>query len=112
MASTAINFACRLVEAEALKHALAGSRGVLAVIASQWFFEEVVRHTPASAPASYRRVQVVVKETRDTGWICLPDDPYPPGEGPRCRWPRRLRRRGSCPRLSRALPAGWPSWKR
>jgi tetratricopeptide (TPR) repeat protein len=81
VAGAAINFAFRLLEAQPLKHALGGSRGVLAVIASQWFFEEVIRHDPACAPASYRRVPVVVKETRDAGWICLPDDPYPPGEG-------------------------------
>jgi len=96
VAGTAINFACRLLEAEALKRALGSSRGVLAVIASQWFFEEVIRHAPACTPASYRRVQVVVKETQDTGWICLPDDPYPPGEGaalplaPRAVAPRQL----------------------
>ena len=43
-------------------------------------FEEVIRHTPASSPASYRRVPVEIKETRDSAWICLPDDPYLPDE--------------------------------
>ena len=78
VAGTAVNAAFRLLEADPLKRALAGSSGVLAVIASQWFFEEVIRHTPASSPASYRRARVVVKETATTAWICLPDDPYPP----------------------------------
>jgi tetratricopeptide (TPR) repeat protein len=78
VAGTAVNAAFRLLEAEPLKRALASSSGVLAVIASQWFFEEVIRHTPASAPARYRRVHVSVKETSTTAWICLPDDPYPP----------------------------------
>jgi hypothetical protein len=60
-----------------LKRALAGSLGVLAVIALQWFFEEVIRHAPASAAGSYRRIRVQVKETQEDAWICLPDDPYP-----------------------------------
>lgn len=80
VAGTAINVAFRLLEAAPLKRALAGSHGVLAVIASRWFFEEVIRHTPASGPASYRRVPIVVKETRDSAWICRPDDPYLPDE--------------------------------
>jgi tetratricopeptide (TPR) repeat protein len=96
VAGTAINVAFRLLEAAPLKRALAGSSGVLAVIASRWFFEEVVRHTPASDPASYRRVPIAVKETRDSAWICRPDDPYLPDEdaalppGPAVAVPRQL----------------------
>jgi tetratricopeptide (TPR) repeat protein len=74
---TAVNLAFRLLEAGQLKQALAGSPGVLAVIASAWFYEEVVRHTEACAPATWRRVLVTVKETREDGWISLPDAPYP-----------------------------------
>jgi tetratricopeptide (TPR) repeat protein len=80
-AAAAVNHAFRLLEAEAVKRALGGSRGVLAVIVSRWFFEEVVRHDPACGSVSYRQVQVSVKETQDSAWICLPDDPYPPQEG-------------------------------
>ena len=80
VASTAINTAFRLLEAGPLKQALADSSGTLAMIASQWFYEEVIWHTPASAPGSYRRVQVSVKETTATAWICRPDDPYPPDQ--------------------------------
>ncbi|TDB83040.1 tetratricopeptide repeat protein [Actinomadura sp. KC216] len=75
---TAINVAFRLLAAEPLKRALAGSAGGLAVIASQWFYEEVIRHDAASSPATYRQVRVSVKETRVSAWICRPDDPYPP----------------------------------
>jgi class 3 adenylate cyclase len=78
VAGTAINLAARLVDADAARRALGGSRGVLAVIASRWFFEEVIRHDPAAGPATYRQVQVSVKETRERAWISLPDDPYPP----------------------------------
>lgn len=66
-----VNLTFRLLEAGPLKHALARSPGVLAIIASSWFFEEVVRHTDVAA--GYRRVDVAVKETTTTGWICLQD---------------------------------------
>jgi hypothetical protein len=75
--STAVNLAFRLLEAGPLKQALAGSPGVLAVITSAWFYEEVIRHTEACAPATWRRAHVTVKETREDGWISLPDAPYP-----------------------------------
>ena len=73
----AVNLAFRLLEAERLRAALRSSAGVLAVIASQWFFEEVIRNEPASAPGSYRPVQVSVKETLTSAWICRPDDRFP-----------------------------------
>jgi tetratricopeptide (TPR) repeat protein len=74
-----VNLAFRLLDAAALKAALAGSPGVLAVIVSSWFFDEVVRHSPSGAEAGYRRVQVAVKETTATGWVCLPDQVDPAG---------------------------------
>jgi|SRR5271157_687576 len=106
---TAINTAFRLLEAEPLKQALRGSPGTLAVIASRWFYEEVIRHAPACAPGSWRRVRVSVKETREDAWICLPDAPYLPvpdadlPPSPEVAVPRRP---------SRALRAGPRSWKR
>ena len=74
---TAVTVAFRLLEAGQLKQALAGSPGVLAVITSAWFYEEVIRHADGCAPATWRRVLVTVKETRQDGWISLPDAPYP-----------------------------------
>ncbi len=81
VAGTAVNVAFRLLEAHALKQALAGSPGMVALIASQWFFDEVIRHTPASSPAAYRQVRVVVKETNEVAWVCLPDGHHGLGEG-------------------------------
>jgi hypothetical protein len=72
-----VNLAFRLLEAGVLKAALAGSPGVLAVVVSSWFYEEVVRH--GDAAAWYGPVEVAVKETRTTGWICLPDHEDPAG---------------------------------
>ncbi len=77
VAGKALNFTFRLSDAPALKEALASSPGLLAVITSTWFFEEVVQHSPAGEPGSYRRAEVGVKETSTVGWICLPDHPYP-----------------------------------
>lgn len=75
--AVAVNLAFRLLDAGPLKAALTSSSGVLAVIVSSWFFEEVVRHSGA-APG-YRPVEVAVKETTTTGWICLPDQLVPAG---------------------------------
>ncbi|MGW3991922.1 hypothetical protein ACWEF6_00385 [Amycolatopsis sp. NPDC004772] len=75
---TAINQTFRLLEAPPLKEALKASRGVLALITSAWFFDEVVRHSNSLDSTTFRSVQVTVKETRTTGWISLPDRPYPP----------------------------------
>jgi hypothetical protein len=76
--ATSVNLAFRLLEAPQLKAALAESSGMLALIASEWFFNEVIRHAPASSPATYRPMRVTVKETNTVGWVALPDDPYPP----------------------------------
>ena len=75
VAGSSINLAFRLVESDSVKTALAGSSGVLALIASSWFFDEVVRHSPEADPDSYRRVRVAVKETATVGWVRLPDHP-------------------------------------
>jgi tetratricopeptide (TPR) repeat protein len=69
---TSINHAFRLLDAAVFKAAFARSVGPLGVIASSWFFEEVVRHSDGGAPAEYRRVQVTAKETDTTAWMCLP----------------------------------------
>ena len=69
----AVNWAFRLVDAEPLKAALASSPGVLAIIASSWFFHEVIRHAGADVAPSYRPVLVRAKDDTQPGWICLPD---------------------------------------
>ncbi|MDX3192613.1 tetratricopeptide repeat protein [Streptomyces sp. MN03-5084-2B] len=82
ISSAALIRAFRLCDAPPLKAALAGSPGVLAVIASDGLFNDVIRHTPAAAPATWRPVPVTVKEADTTGWITLPDHPYPPDLAP------------------------------
>jgi hypothetical protein len=70
--AASINLTFRLLESGPVKDALASSPGVLAMITSTWFFEEVVQHSAADVSA-YRPVAVTVKETATRGWICLPD---------------------------------------
>ena len=76
--AAAINLTFRLLESDAVKRALAGSPGALAVITSSWFFEEVVRHSTADA-AAYHPAPVAVKETTTTGWIWLAGQGDRPG---------------------------------
>src|SRR5262249_20242681 len=76
VSGTAVNLTFRLVETPQLKTALAESTGLLAVISSQYFYDDVMRHSPPVALATFRRVHVRVKETDTEAWICRPDDPY------------------------------------
>ena len=69
--AASINLAFRLLDAAPLKSALAESPGTLALIVSSWFFDEVVRHSPAADAATYRPIRVAVKETSTVAWICL-----------------------------------------
>jgi len=78
VAGASINLTFRLLDAGPLKSALAESPGVLALVTSSWFFDEVVRHSPTTHPTAYRPIRVRVKETDTVGWVHLPDHPYPP----------------------------------
>lgn len=81
--SAAVIQAFRLLDAPELKRTLSASDGVLAIVASAWFFEEVVRHNAASRPESYRQIRAQVKETDTPAWIRLPEQPVakPGGTG-------------------------------
>ncbi|MBW0010119.1 MAG: hypothetical protein JO063_08380, partial [Pseudonocardiales bacterium] len=71
--SQAVNFAFRILEASGAKSALRSSTGVLALIASDAFYHNVIVHEPAADPGSYRRIPVAVKETSTVAWLRLPD---------------------------------------
>jgi hypothetical protein len=91
VAGTALNQAFRLLEAGALKAALARSPGVLAMIASSWFYSEVITNSRACCPDMYCPVPVNVKETQTTGWIALPDYPnFHGNSGPGESWRVRV----------------------
>jgi tetratricopeptide (TPR) repeat protein len=78
VAAASVNLTFRLLDAKPVRDALAESPGMLAVITSEWFFDEVVRHSRETDPATFRPVRVVAKETSTVAWIGLPDHPYPP----------------------------------
>jgi O-acetyl-ADP-ribose deacetylase (regulator of RNase III) len=65
----AIIRAFRLIEAPSLKSALRTSPGVVALIVSEWFYDEVIRHDVSAEPARFFRTRVAVKETVTTAWI-------------------------------------------
>lgn len=76
VAGASINHTFRLNAATLLKAELAASPGLLAIIASDWFYDDVIRHTTGGGAATYRPVRVSEKETSTVGWISLPDNPY------------------------------------
>lgn len=82
MTGAAIILASRLLDSTPLRAALADSPGVLALVVSSWFYDNVVRQHPASAPETYRPVWVTVKEVDTEAWIGLPDNPYPARDFP------------------------------
>jgi transcriptional regulator with XRE-family HTH domain len=67
----AVNLTFRLLDAGLLRLALATSPSVLALIASHWFYEEVIYQAPAGAAEDYEPVHVSVKETSTQGWVRL-----------------------------------------
>lgn len=85
--AASINLAFRLIDARTVKDALASSPGVLALVTSSWFFDEVVRHGVAVSRMAYQPVPIEIKETATTAWICLPDQ-QPFTEMPNGRHPQ------------------------
>jgi class 3 adenylate cyclase len=71
--SPALNFTFRIVEAQAAKLALRQSSEVLAIVASEHFYQEVIAADPAANPSRYRKISVSVKETQTAAWLLLPD---------------------------------------
>ncbi|MGD0604158.1 MAG: tetratricopeptide repeat protein [Streptosporangiaceae bacterium] len=68
-AGASVNRAFRLIEAPPSRTALHDTAGVIALIVSDWFYDEVVRHYPAAGPSCFRQVRVVMKETEMTAWV-------------------------------------------
>lgn len=76
--ASAINLTFRLLAAPPLKTALADAAGGLALITSEWFYDDVVRHVPDADHAEFRPVSVVVKETSTIGWVAQPECAHSP----------------------------------
>jgi hypothetical protein len=74
-----------------LNKKLGVSTGSLALITSDWFYHDLVRHVPAAAPDSYVPSRVVLKETDVMAWIRLPDNQWAPPPPPSPDKRRRLK---------------------
>ena len=69
VAGQAVVHAFRLLDAPTLKQEFAASSALLAVVVSDYLYENVIRHGHGLIdPASYRRLDVVVR-TRTTAWL-------------------------------------------
>ncbi|KDN19196.1 hypothetical protein [Amycolatopsis rifamycinica] len=73
----------RLLDSRAVKDALSISDGDIAVITSNWFYEEVIRHIQLGDPGSYTSVFAAVKETTTRAWLHIPALDASPGEAGR-----------------------------
>jgi class 3 adenylate cyclase len=67
--SPAVNFAFRILDAPEARFALKRSEDVLALIASDLFYQEVILHDPGAEPEAYKRIPVAVKETTTEAWL-------------------------------------------
>lgn len=69
----AVNDAFHIVALQEAKSALKLSTGVLALIASDAFYRDVIVHDPATDPRSYQRILASINETLLVAWLRLPD---------------------------------------
>lgn len=70
--SRALNDAFRIVEAPEAKTALADSGAMLALIASDLFYHDVIEPDPAAVPDAFRQISVDVKQFTGIAWLRLP----------------------------------------
>lgn len=71
----ALNDAFRIVEATEAKDALAQTAGTVALIVSDYFYTEVIKQDPGTAPEAYREIAVSVKKFAGNAWLRLPGEP-------------------------------------
>lgn len=69
--ASSITHTFRLLDADAVKGMFGRSSAVLAVVSSDWFYDEVIRHSEHSGAKSYRRLDVTNKELMARAWIRL-----------------------------------------
>jgi hypothetical protein len=66
-----VNLAFRILDAQDAKLALRHSDGLLAMIASDHFYTEVIKQDPGTAPESYRQIEVMIKSFKGHAWLRL-----------------------------------------
>lgn len=67
--SVAVNETFRILDAADAKADLRGSRGILAIIASETIYRDVIKFDPATEPGKFRQIPVAVKHTKVTAWL-------------------------------------------
>lgn len=67
--SSALNFAFRILEMPEAKARIGPAKGILAVIASDVFYQDVIMADPANEPESFQLVPFAVKQTRGAAWL-------------------------------------------
>jgi class 3 adenylate cyclase len=77
---TAVNLAFRLVEAPEAKLMLKELPCVLALIASDDFYHDVIVHDPAADPYSYQTIRVAVHDSSAVAWLRIPERVMPVDE--------------------------------
>jgi hypothetical protein len=72
--SDSLIFAFRLLNSPEARSALATSPETVAIITSEWFYQNVIHPDPAAHPERYRAVRFESKETSAWAWVRLPKD--------------------------------------
>ncbi len=67
----ALNRTFRILDADQVKNALAQSNGTVAVVVSDYFYDEVIKQDPGTAPETYRAIPVSVRNYTGTAWLRL-----------------------------------------
>jgi NTP-dependent ternary conflict system VMAP-like protein len=65
----ALNFAFRLLDAPVVKRQLQESRGILAVVASEDFYRDVITQYPAAAESDYQRIHAEREGFSSGAWL-------------------------------------------
>jgi tetratricopeptide (TPR) repeat protein len=109
----AVNLAFRLGDSQTFREVMSATDEPLAVITSEWFFDEVVWHS--SVAADYHQLRISAKEVDTKAWLCFPATgarpaqsvaPQPEGAVPRqlpMRSPQFVGRETEIARLTASL---------
>jgi class 3 adenylate cyclase len=77
MEGDAINRTARLIEAPALKEAMASTGAGLGIIASTFVYDTAIKDEELASVSEYKMVDVKVKEYNDCAWLRLIDQAPP-----------------------------------
>jgi CRP-like cAMP-binding protein len=81
MEGDTINRTARLIEARAIKDAMASTGASLGIIASTFVYETAIRDEELASVSEYKMVRVTVKEYNVFAWLRLIDVALPPARG-------------------------------